>query len=150
MGQFLCRAADNAAFLFTGSIKTADQIKGMVDQERFVRKQCNVRITQKLVHARVASGSSTAGVKGKAGENKLIDIVVAPAGEAAVSTVNRCKKGGDFLRILDGIKIVVKNVSGKEDKIRLNRIDHGLHSLHLLQTDRTAKMKVCDKCDLKL
>ena len=87
-GQFLCRAADDAAFLFAGGIKPSDQVKRMIDQKRFILKQCDAGVLKKLIHARIASDRVAAGIKGESGEDQFVNVVVAPAGKASVRAVN--------------------------------------------------------------
>ena len=134
-------------FLAAGRIFSADQIKKVVDQTDLIVQQSHVGIQEKLLKTLI--GVLFLSAKSKAGKDGFIQIMISIAAVSAVSTLQTGEDLGRFLWVADGMKFIVKGISGDHDQIRLQFVD----AFHQASEEKfvriVAKVQIGDQGDPK-
>ena len=118
-----CKALLAQLFVARG-ILAAGQLHAVFQSHCLVLEQLHARLRQKRGHARVVLVLIRI-VPGEACENRLGQVVIAPACIGAVCTLHRGQRRGDAVGFGNCVKFVVKNIARNHDQV-------GLHIVHRL------------------
>ena len=73
--------------------------------------------------------------------------MVAPAGVGAVGAGKAAEYGGNLPGLINCVKIIIENITGIDDQIRLHPVDDFFHFPGMRQTDASTEVQIGDKGD---
>ena len=73
--------------------------------------------------------------------------MVAPAGVGAVGAGKAAEYGCNLPGLINCVKIIIENITGIDDQIRLHLVDDFFHFPGMRQTDASTEVQVGDKGD---
>ena len=133
----------------TVRVRAAVEVELSVNERSLIVQERNVRVLQKLVHARVAL-LLLALAEGEARKHRFLDVVVAIAGVNAVFRADTAQRFRDAIRVVHRLPLIVENIPCNDDKIGALFVDLLHHSLHLLFADVVAEVQIRHEHDLHL
>ena len=125
-------------------IRSAIQIKGIIDEHIFISQKRNPRFLQKLIHLRGTLFLFLT-AKGKSRQNLFLNIVVSVTCIHTILWADPSQYLRQFFRIIQCLIFIVKNISCHYHQIRFLLIDLLCHLLHLLASNIISQMKICDQ-----
>ena len=133
----------------TVRVRAAVEVEFPVNERSLIVQERNVRLLQKLVHARVAL-LLLAPAEGEARKHRFLNVVVAVAGVNAVFRADTAQRFRDAIRVVHRLPLIVENIPCNDDKIGVLFVDLLHHSLHLLFADVVAEVQIRHEHDLHL
>lgn len=112
-------------------------------------QQCDPRVVKERLHPRIIL-QLFCSAEGEPGQDLFCNIVIAPAGVGAVFAFHAFQSGGDRLRVVQSIVVVVENVPGDADQIRLQGVDLFGHLFDIAVADVVSHVQVRDQHDLQV